>query len=481
MPPRPGESRQDWVYRQMAGAIATGLLGPGQPVPSTRTLATRWAVSRGVVELAFERLAQEGYLQATVGRGTRVSDPLPEHFLRAAPATTPACASVATAEPAVPAVRAGQPFVARLPDTMALDLKAWRTSVARAAQALEPGLLHASDPRGLPALREAICRHLALARGVVCTPGDILIVTGIRHAIDLCAQFLAREARPARVAIEDPGYRGAAELFALRGCATVAVAVDGEGMKVQDLKHSGAGAAYLTPAHQAPTGVALSPRRRTELLQWAQEHDATLIEDDYDSDFSYETAPLPALKSQDTTGRVLLCGSFNKSLFPALRIGYIVAPPRHLSALICLRAATGRANAVLDQLALADFMASGAFTRHLQRTRLRHQRRRDLVLAELRTAGLPAELGQGLHAGFHFVLRLPPGVSEAAVIASAAQRGLALQGLASFWQGSSPSPPPALVLGYTALTDAQARWSARQLATVIRQLQQAGPAALAPP
>jgi GntR family transcriptional regulator/MocR family aminotransferase len=369
-----------------------------------------------------------------------------------------------------PAVRAGQPFVARLPDTAAFDLKAWRASVARAARALEPAMLHAPDPRGLPALREAICRHLALTRGVACTPAQVLVVTGIRHAIDLCAQAVAGHGGP--VAIEDPGYPGAAQLFALRGCLTLPIPVDGQGMDVAALRRTAARVAYLTPAHQAPTGVVLSPPRRAELLQWACDTGATLIEDDYDSDFSYETAPPPALKSQDHTGSVIFCGSFNKSMFPALRIGYIVAPPVHLDALTRLRAATGRANAVLDQLALADFMRTSAFTRHLQRTRLRHQQRRDLVLAELRAAGLPGDLCQGLHAGFHFVLRLPEGVTEDTAIAHAAEQGITLQGLAAFRHGSQPPPPPALLIGYTALTDAQARWNARRLAELLKQLQQ---------
>ena len=477
MPTQPGETKQAWVYRQIASAIGTRLLRPGQPVPSTRTLASRWGISRGVVELAFERLAQEGYLQATVGQGTYVSNTLPETYLQAiaVPATSAAVAAAnfaVTQDPMAPAVRAGQPFVARLPDTTTFDLKLWRASIARAAQVLEPALLHAPDPRGLPALREEICRHLALSRGVACTPEQVLVVTGIRHAIDLCAQILGRNDanNVGPVAIEDPGYRGAAELFALRGCPTVPVHVDSEGMDVAVLRHSAARIAYVTPAHQAPTGMALTPRRRIELLQWANERDATIIEDDYDSDFSYETAPLPALKSQDRTGRVIFCGSFNKSLFPSLRIGYIVASPHHLEALTHLRASTGRANAVLDQLALTDFMRTGAFTQHLKRARLRHQRRRDLILTELHAAGLPGDLYHGLHAGFHFMLHLPEGIAEDTVIRLAANQGIVLQGLRAFWRGSQPPPNPALIIGYTALTDAQARWHARQLAQVLKQL-----------
>lgn len=482
-PLQAGESKQAWVYRQITHAIAQRWLQVGQPVPSTRALAARWGVSRGTVELAFERLAHEGYLQATIGQGTRVCDALPEQFLpalsplppagpkHAAPVPAPDQAPSAGPPGSSAGVRAGLPFVARLMDIGSFDLKAWRHCVARAAQALTPDMLDAPDPRGLLSLRQEICRHVALSRGVHCTPDQVLVVTGIRHAIDVCAQAMAGSGT--RVALEDPGYRGAAEIFALRGCQTLAIAVDEHGMDVAALQRSQACMAYVTPAHQAPTGVVLSPARRTALLQWAQERGTWIVEDDYDSDFSYEAAPLPALKSQDTAGHVLFCGSFNKSVFPALRIGFVVAPLAAMPALLAVRGTTGRANAVLDQLALVEFMRSGAFGRHLKRARLRHQLRRDLVLAQLYAAGWPGSSGasvQGLHAGFHFVLRLPPQLDEDSVIERAAQAGVVLQGLRSFWRGGTPPPPPAVIVGYAALSDAQARWHGRLLAGVLQAL-----------
>lgn len=466
----PGETKQQWVYRQLAGAIDARLLQPGDSVPSTRALAARWGLSRGVVELAFEQLGHEGYLEAVVGRGTRVSALPPERFLRARPAVAIAPPMAPQVErPAMPSahpVRAGQPFIARLPDVQAFDLRAWRACIARASRALGPDDMGDADPRGLAPLREAVCRHLALSRGLSCTPGEVMIVTGIRHAIDLCAQVAVPEG--ATVALEDPGYAGAEAIFRLRGQRTVDIPLDDEGIDIEALRQVRVAMAYVTPAHQAPTGVAMSARRRTELLAWAEATGAWLLEDDYDSDFSYERAPLPALKSEDRADRVIFCGSFNKSLFPGLRIGYIVAPAALMPRLVALRAATGRANPVLDQLTLAEFMRSEALLRQLKRARVAYKQRRDLIVRELVAAGCRASDFQGLQAGFHFVLRLPPGSDEDALVARADAQGMAVQSLRAFWRGRTPAPPPALVIGYTALSDAQAKWSARQLAGLLR-------------
>ncbi|WP_158291789.1 PLP-dependent aminotransferase family protein [Lampropedia puyangensis] len=467
LPTLSGETKQEWAYRQVAHAIAARLLPAGHSVPSTRVLAARWGVSRGVLELAFERLIHEGYLKAEVGRGTWVNEVLPEQFLYATADTLMAPHLPLVVEPISTKVQAGQPFVARVPDTTTFDLKAWRESLIRSAKTLQNSDLSNQDPRGLLSLREEICKHLALSRAVFCVPDQVLIVGGIRHAIDLCAQVVADSG--AAVAIEEPGYRSAAELFAARGNTVLPVVVDENGICVSDLHHLSARAVYVTPAHQAPTGVMLSPERRIELLHWANTRGATVIEDDYDSDFSYDAAPLPALKSQDQAGSVIFCGSFNKSLFPALRVGYIVANSTRLNALIRAHAAMGRTASVLDQLTLADFMRTNAFASHLKKVRLSYQKKRDLILHELCMAGVPKESFRGLHAGFHFVLRLPHGVSEDRLIACAAERGLVLQGVSSFYYANQPPLTPAIVIGYAALTEAQTRWNSRQLASVLKQ------------
>lgn len=476
LPLEPGETKQQWIYRQIARAIDAGSLQPGDSVPSTRALAARWEVSRGVVEVAFERLISEGYLVAAVGSGTSVSAAPPQRFLQARPVPVekalvdgqggrdPAARGDAAELPRPPSnpVRAGQPFIARLPDVQGFNLHEWQTSVARASRELAPENLDDADPRGLLVLREEVCKHLALSRGLRCEPQGVMIVTGIRHAIDLCAQ--AAISAGGCVALEDPGYAGADAIFQLRGLQTVDIPLDDEGISMDALGPSRVEMVYVTPAHQAPTGVAMSVRRRAELLAWAETTGTWVLEDDYDSDFSYERAPWPALKSQDQAGRVVFCGSFNKTLFPGLRIGYIVAPAALMPRLMEIRAATGRSNPVLDQLSMAEYMRSGALLRHLRKTRMAYKARRDLVVQELLAAGWPADDMQGLHAGFHFVLRLPPNTEEDALITRLGEAGIVVQSIRAFWRGKTPTPPPALVIGYTALSDAQAKWAARQLA-----------------
>lgn len=487
-PLRAGETKQQWVYRQLVDAIHTRILGPGEGVPSTRALAVRLGIARGVVELAYEQLISEGYLVAEVGRGTRVGADHPQRFLRAA--ASPAADASVNRQPESPQgvdapsplttvhpTRAGQPFIARLPDVQSLDLRSWKTCIARASRELDPANLGDADPRGLEALRVEISKHLAFSRGLRCEPHQVMVVTGIRHAIDLCTQVAVRA--NGGVALEDPGYPGARAIFRLRERRTVDIPIDDEGISVVALRKARVDMAYITPAHQAPSGVALSARRREELLEWAQATGAWILEDDYDSDFSYESAPLPALKSQDRRDRVIFCGSFNKSLFPGLRIGYIVAPAPLLPSLLEARACTGRANPVLDQLALAGYMRTGTLLRHLKKARVAYKARRDLVVRELLEAGCQPEHFQGLHAGFHFVLRLPNDADEDRLIADCANAGLLIQSLRSFWSGATQPPPPALVIGYTALSDPQARWSARQLGLLLRDGLQ--PTAMFPP
>ncbi|MEO3714092.1 PLP-dependent aminotransferase family protein [Roseateles flavus] len=482
LPALDGESKQQWIYRQLATAIDNQLLKPGDAVPSTRSLAERWGVSRGVVELAFEQLSREGYVSAVVGRGTHVGLAPPERFLQADVQETsndispgrnrggrspPATATGQDGEamPASAPVGAGQPFIARLPDVQTFGTRAWQACIAKASRALGPANLGDADPRGLADLREAICDHLALSRGLRCAPQEIMVVTGIRHAVDLCAQVAIGDGDA--VALEDPGYSGAEAIFRLRGRRTVGIPVDQDGMDVSVLQQANVAMAYVTPAHQAPTGVLMSPARRKALLAWADSTSSWILEDDYDSDFSYERAPFSALKSQDRSDRVIFCGSFNKTLFPGLRVGYIVAPARLMPSLMAVRAATGRSNSVLDQLVLTEFMRTGALLRQLKTARVAYKTRRDLIIRELKASGFRDEDFQGLHAGFHFVLRLAPNAREDAMIALARESGMELQGLRSFWRGTGSAPQPGLVLGYTALTNAQAKWSARQLGIVL--------------
>lgn len=478
-PIQQGESKQEWVYRQLTEGIRRGLLPPGSTIPSTRLLAARWQVSRGIVELAFEQLQREGYTTAVQGQRTAVSASLPEDFLHSRRLAVDTnwlfSAHAATADDEIEGVdfqasllsgvRTGQAFVARLPDSKQFDVEAWRKCVKLAANRFNHLNMMDSDPKGLLTLREHICTHLAASRGIRCHSDDVIVVTGIRHAIDLCAQIVSSSSMD--VALEDPGYAGAERIFALRGCRTAHVPVDEEGLDTGRLDELPRGSlAYVTPAHQAPLGVTMSVARRAALLQWARRTNAWILEDDYDSDFNYESAPLPALKSMDADDRVIFCGSFNKALFPALRIGYIVVPKALAAQFSLVRAATGRSNSILDQLTLVEFMASGSFWQHLKQARKSYQTRRDLVMDTLSTASGRELVFKGIHAGFHFLLELPEGKYESALVEAADQQGIRLQGLRSFYRLAS-CRTEAVLIGYTALADLEARSAAQRLGMLL--------------
>jgi len=466
-----GDSKQDLVYATLRDAILGRLIPAGSRLPSTRMLAARWGLSRGTMEIVYDRLSSEAYVSRTPGSGTRVSAVVPDRYLMAAipalpasPAPLPRQSEAPAAGPPEPAVQVGVPFMARLADPVLFPLPAWSRQIARALDGASVELLCCADPAGLPALREQIADYLRKYRGIGCDADDVIVLTGIRHALDLVARSVLRPGD--KVCVEDPGYPTALQIFARAGAAVVPVPVGPHGLECALLDaHADTRLAYVTPAHQSPTGVTMSVTRRLELLDWADRHDAWVIEDDYDSEFNYQNAPLAALKSLDRNRRVIYTGSFNKTLFAGLRVGFAVVPPQLKGQLLALWQATGRSVGVTEQLALASWLADGQFVRHLRSARRAYQERRDAILAVLATGATGRYAVSGHQAGFHFVLWLPEGSDEAAFCARAAAIGLQLQGLRSLCK--EVVLPPAIVIGYTALTMAQARHSARLLAGLL--------------
>lgn len=462
-PAREGERRQAWVYRQLREAILGGALPAGARLPSSRMLAQRLQVSRSTVEVAFDQLRAEGYVAGIVGSGTYVSATLPDRFLRparrAAPTARPGAAPAGpAATPDRPTARspihapADGAFADRQPDATLFPLAEWRRHLLAAARrpsasaASEEGLL------GTRALREQVVRYLGAARGITCDASQVLIVSGIRQALDLCGRVLLRPADT--VLLEDPGYVHAAPLFAAYARRLLPLAVDGDGCPVpQARRHAGAKLLHLTPAHQSPTGVTMPVSRRLELLAWAQRQGAWLLEDDYDSEFNYRSAPLPALKSLDTADRVVHAGSFNKTLIADLRIGYLVLPRALVPSFAAASRVVGRAVGLIEQQALAAFIASGGLARHVRRARAVYAQRRERTLAALRGALAPLPLHTtGEHGGFHFVWWLPPALPLAPLRDEAAARGLQLQGIGDWCRRATM--PPGVMLADTALPDA---------------------------
>lgn len=464
LPALPGLGKQAGAYQALRDAILQRRLLAGSALPSSRTLAARWGLSRGTVEAVFERLRSEGYIERRSGSGSRVCAVVPELLLGTGNATAPLPS--ATAPSALEArVSVGVPFVARLPDPALFPPRQWASYLSQALGEAGAEQLGQASAQGLPALREQLAGYLAQHRGIACSAHALIITHGIRDSLEL---LIAALLRPGDIAaVEDPGYPAAARLLRQAGARLAAIPVDAQGVQSDRLPGSGARLLYLTPAHQAPTGATLPVSRRLALLDWAQREDAWLVEDDYDSEFNYNSAPLPALKALDRNDRVIYCGCFNKTLFAGLRVGYLLVPDALRQALLERIELTGRAVAVTEQLALARLIADGGLLRHLRVARQAYQQRRDALQAVLeRHAPGRFEL-RGSHAGLHALLLLPQGCDVQALCRRAAQDGLQLQALQGFCL--QVQAPPAVVLGYAALSLVQVRHAARRLAALLQE------------
>jgi GntR family transcriptional regulator/MocR family aminotransferase len=312
----------------------------------------------------------------------------------------------------------------------AFPIAEWRRALAAAARADAASLDYSSDAAGFLPLREAIAAYVGRARGISCTAPDVTIVNGSQQAIDLVARVLIEPGDV--VALEEPGYLGAQRTFAAHGADLRAIVVDRDGIRVDALERYAAGArlVYVTPSHQFPLGVVLSSERRRALLAWADRSNAVVVEDDYDSAYRYEGRPIPALYGLDRAGRVVYVGTFSKTMFPALRIGYVVTPPALREVVQAAKAFADRQSPILEQRALAAYLADGSFERHLRRMRVLYRTRRAALLSALhRYMGDNFEVS-GDSAGMHLVVRLPV-VDTARFIERARRAGIALMGTAA--------------------------------------------------
>jgi GntR family transcriptional regulator/MocR family aminotransferase len=425
------------LYDGLRAAIAEGRVTPGTRLPSTRALAEALGVSRSTITSSFAQLHSEGYLQATTGSGTYVCNDLPDDAAAALVRKTPHAdsasirlstygASLGEAGPLEPPRVAGTiDFRDGRPSFVHFPFEEWRRCLSGAARREGAWLDYRPDPAGHPPLREAIAEYLGRARAVRCSAEDVLIVSGSQQAIDIIARVLIEPGDV--VALEEPGYLGAQRTFAANGADLRAIPVDADGIRVDLLATDAAGArlVYVTPSHQFPLGVVLSSERRRELLHWAETARAVIVEDDYDSAYRYEGRPIPALFGLDRSDRVVYVGTFSKTMFPALRIGYVVVPAALREVVFAAKAFSDRQSPILEQRALAAFMADGGFERHLRRMRILYRTRRAALLDALRYyVGSDVEV-IGDRAGMHLVARLPVDDSRA-FAARALQAGVAL-------------------------------------------------------
>ena len=382
---------QQQIYDGFRRAVLGGLLAPGTRVPSSRALADDLRVSRTTTVLAYEQLMAEGYLTPRGGAGTFVADELPDDLPRAAsplrrsskpqPLSARGVALASTPPPWLRMPGAQRPFRVGAPALDLFPVDLWAQVASRRLRRATIAQLDYGDPSGYRPLREAIADHVQRSRGTRFTADDVLIVAGAQRGLQLvCGLLLDREDT---VWFEDPGYSGARSALVDAGARIVPVPVDEEGLDVATgiRRAPRARLAYVTPSHQFPTGVPMSLPRRLQLLEWANRARAWIIEDDYDSEFRYGTRAVQCLHGLDVHGRVIYVGTFSKSFFPALRLGFIVAPPGLHDQLASARRSSDMHPPMLDQIALADFMAAGHFERHLRRMRRTYAERLDALAA----------------------------------------------------------------------------------------------------
>jgi GntR family transcriptional regulator / MocR family aminotransferase len=413
-------------------AVRSGRLAAGTALPSSRSLARDLGVARNTVSQAYAQLVAEGWLSARHGSGTWVA----ERAGQLAAARSPASGGAAARGPRYD-LRPGTP------DLTAFPRATWLAAARKALATAPAADLGYADPRGLEVLRVALAEYLSRARGVRVAPDRVVVCAGFSQGLELVCEVL--HARGTRVlAVESVGSAGHREIAARAGLRCVPLPVDDRGAAVGELT-SGAGGVLLTPAHQFPLGAALAPERRRQVADWAVQTGGVVIEDDYDGEFRFDRQAVGALQPL-APEHVVYAGTASKSLAPGLRLGWLVVPAGLLDAVGAAKSAAGRLSSSLDQLALAELIRSGGYDRQVRRARLVYRRRRDLLRGAL-ARQVPEVRVTGIAAGLHAVVALPAGVTEQDVAASAAGRGLAVQGLASFRAGEQ-DVGPALVVGY---------------------------------
>jgi GntR family transcriptional regulator / MocR family aminotransferase len=446
------------IYDAFRNGIVDGGLRPGQRIPSTRTLALELGVSRFPVLNAYAQLLAEGYFESRVGAGTVVSHSLPG---QPAPNKAPASRVVASRSgPRMVAVRVSKlPAAENSPwlrgwgafgvGQVALDqfpAHIWSNLIARHARNAALKSFHYSEPAGSKALREMIAGYLRTARSVRCEADQVMIVSGSQQALDLSARVLIDAG--SAVWIEEPGYRLARDAFASTGCRLVPVPVDHEGLNVAagvKLCRK-ARVAFVTPSHQFPLGVTMSASRRLQLLEWAQHTGSWIIEDDYDSEYRYESSPISSLQGLDLNARVIYIGTFSKVLFPALRLGYIVVPLDLVDRFTAMRRAMDIGPAGFFQEVLAEFMGEGHFARHIRRMRVLYGERRSKLVGTLREELGPMVEVFGDAAGMHLSMALPKGMHDVKIAERAAQQKLWVWPLSRSYIGETSLP--GLILGF---------------------------------
>jgi GntR family transcriptional regulator / MocR family aminotransferase len=468
----------DWFRK----AILNGQIRPGRRVPSTRGLAAELKISRLPVVNAYEQLLAEGYFETFVGAGTSVAGSIPDDTLSVAPAQDRKSLVHAATPAPRPISRRGtsmaqQPSQLWLNDTGAFRVSLpaleqfpcgiWSSLVARQSRKRSNSIMAYGDPMGYLPLRRAIAEYVGTARGVRCDASQILVTTGSQQGLQISAQVLLDPND--QVCIEEPGYPGARQAFMMAEAQIIPIPVDWEGMRVSEIARRGCDArvAYVTPSHQYPMGMTMSAARRMLLLHWAARTGAWIIEDDYDSEYRFDSRPMASLQGLDTEARVIYLGTFSKVMFPALRLGYVIVPKDLVPAFAASRDATDIFSSTFFQAVMSDFIREGHFARHIRRMRMLYMERRKSLVNAIHLHMRDVVEVIGPEAGMHLVALLPPGLDDIAVSRAAGTRGIFAMPLSSCY--TTAPKRGGLVLGYGGTNQHKIHGAIRKLKLSVAQ------------
>ena len=469
------------LYDWFRSAIIAGQMRPGQRVPATRILAAELKISRIPVLNAYEQLLAEGYFEARVGAGTCVAASIPDEALnpaagkarnlqparefRAQPASRRISRRgvVLTELPPQPWLNVVGAFRVSLPALDHFPVGVWSKLMARHGRRPPAAIMAYGDAMGYQPLREAIAEYLGAFRAVRCDASQILVTTGSQQGLQLSAQVLVDPKD--RVLMEEPGYPSARQAFRAAGAELIPVPVDQEGLNMAAFLAAGRGrnarAVYITPSHQYPLGMTMSAARRMLLLNWAERTGAWIIEDDYDSEYRFDSRPIASLQGLDTSAKVIYVGTFSKVMFPALRVGYLVVPKDLVSAFSVARDAADVFSATLYQAVLTDFIREGHFARHIRRMRMLYMERRRTLAEEIRSQMAGRLEVIGADAGMHLAALLPRGSDDVAISKRAAAGGVSATPLSTCYAKSPVRG--GLILGYGGANAQQIRAGIRKL------------------
>ncbi|MGE5650215.1 PLP-dependent aminotransferase family protein [Noviherbaspirillum sp. UKPF54] len=464
------------LYQVIREAILAHVMPVGLQLPSSRDLARELNIARNTVTYAYEQLMAEGYLETRTGAGTFVADTVPDQIPEVAESDSlrpRQAGSLGLSERGAQLVKqAGAyrlqwgAFMPGVPDVTAFPNKVWSRLQNKYWRRSRSDLLTYGHGSGYLPLREAIAEYLRVARSVNCAADQVIVTSGIHQSIDLASRLLADVGD--RAWVEDPCYWGTRNVLTSLNLKTVPIAVDAEGISPRDpdLRHPPR-FIFVTPSHQYPLGQVMSLSRRRMLLEYADMHNVWIMEDDYDSEFRYASRPLASLQGMDTHDRVLYFGSFSKTLFPGLRVGFVVVPPTLAGAFATGLSDLYRCGQLLTQAVLADFMAEGHFASHIRRMRVLYAERQQLLREAIRRNFGDALAISGDDAGLHLALLLPEHCDDAAICRQAQEQGIIARPLSGYYMKPSRAKP-GLILGYACVPSEMIGPTFDRLAGIIR-------------